>query len=104
MKIPEAASVYLPRPSTAKLKIPPHIIEVQRPQSAINMMLIGTCATPNEISLLNTGILTIVVIGQIKARIMNRIPTPDATVSIALLVNLPPKEAPTRRPINIRNQ
>jgi len=80
------------------------MIEVQRPQSAINMMLIGTCATPNEMSLLNTGMLTIVVIGQIKARIINRMPTPDATVSMALLVNLAPREAPTRRPINIKNQ
>ena len=33
IKIPEAIAVYLPRPSTAMLKIPPHITEVQRPTS-----------------------------------------------------------------------
>ena len=42
MKIPEADSVYLPRPSTARLKMTPHITEVQRPQRTRKRQLSGT--------------------------------------------------------------
>ena len=44
MNIPEAFSVYFPRPSTAKLKIPPHITEVHNPTNTNNAALIGTWA------------------------------------------------------------
>ena len=42
IKRPEAAAVYLPKPSTARLKMPPHITDVQRPQSTINRHFTGT--------------------------------------------------------------
>ena len=41
MKIQEAASVYLPNPSTDKLNIPPHIKDVHRPHAAINIHFTG---------------------------------------------------------------
>ena len=40
--MPEAIAVYLPRPSTAMLKIAPHITEVQRPTSNMAKMPTGT--------------------------------------------------------------
>ena len=55
MKIPEALSVYLPRPSTAKLKMPPHMTDVQRPHNTNNAALTGTCAMPKPSVPLNTG-------------------------------------------------
>ena len=41
MKIPEAAAVYLPSPSVERLKIEPHMMEVQRPQRVRNSRLRG---------------------------------------------------------------
>ncbi len=41
MKMPDACSVYLPRPSTARLKMPPHISEVHNPQSIRKIALNG---------------------------------------------------------------
>ena len=104
MKMPEAAAVYLPRPSTARLKMPPHITEVHRPQSTKNMMLIGTSTTPNEMSLLNTGIETVVLIGARMAISTNASPNDATVASIFLLDTLAATEAPARRPTSIRNQ
>ena len=42
MKMPEAISLYLPRPSVQRLKIAPHMIEVQIPQAAMKTHLRGT--------------------------------------------------------------
>ena len=65
MKIPEAIAVYLPSPSTARLKIPPHMIDVQSPQSAKNMIPTGTVSIPKPMLAppLNTGIATVVALG-----------------------------------------
>lgn len=48
MNRPEAAARYLPNPSTAKLKIPPHMMEVHRPTSTRYIALMGTSANPKE--------------------------------------------------------
>ena len=48
MKRPEAIEVYLPSPSTARLKIAPHITEVQSPQRMKNITPIGISARENE--------------------------------------------------------
>ena len=97
MKIPEAAAVYLPKPSTAKLKIPPHMMEVHKPQRAMNMIPTGTSTIPKEISDKNTGILTLVVAGAKIAIKIKIIPTVAADDNIALLEILAPKEAPNKR-------
>ena len=60
MKMPDAAAVCLPKPSTARLKIAPHITDVQSPQSIKSSIFTGTSAMPKDISYLNTGIFTIV--------------------------------------------
>ena len=104
MKMPEAAEVYLPSPSTARLKMPPHITEVHRPQRTSSMMLTGTCAMPNEMSLWKTGMLTTALTGQSMAQMTSR-QAADATVeSIALGETLAPSRPPAKRPMSIRNQ
>src|SRR5574344_1210522 len=104
MKIPDAVAVYLPSPSTARLKIPPHITEVQRPHNTRNITPMGTSAKPNEISDWNTGIDTFVSRGpKIPSNTKIR-PTVDATANIALLETFAARLAPATRPINIRNQ
>lgn len=42
MKRPDALAVYLPRPSVARLKMPPHMTEVHRPQSRRKRHFMGT--------------------------------------------------------------
>ena len=104
IKIPEAAAVYLPNPSVAKLKIPPHITEVQSPQRVKNMTLEGTSASPKEIFLLKTGIFTTTSVGKKIANNTNNKPKEATKESITLLENLAPKAPPTNRPTNIKNQ
>src|SRR5690554_756104 len=108
MKIPEAAGVYLPKPSTARLNILPHIIEVQRPTRTKNSALIGTSAKPNESApaadLCNTGNSTKLVVGENIAAKTNTNPTNESVESMVLLETLLPNDAPTSLPISIRNQ
>ena len=106
MKIPEAFSVYLPNPSTARLKIPPHMMDVQSPTNARNIALTGTCTSPNIPSelFLNTGIFTIESVGANMAEITRIIPMAEAVPNIALAEILLPILAPIRRPTNISNQ
>ena len=101
-----AFSVYLPNPSTARLKIPPHITEVQRPTSTSNIALIGTFTNPNKPSalFLNTGIFTIVSVEDKMAPNTNAMPIAETVVSIAFADTLAPTAAPTRRPMSIKNQ
>ena len=42
MKAPEAMAVYLPSPSVARLKMPPHITLAHRPTSRKQKMPTGT--------------------------------------------------------------
>ena len=48
IKIPDAAAVYFPNPSTARLKMPPHITEVHNPQRIRNMTFIGIMTVSSE--------------------------------------------------------
>ena len=103
MKIPEAFSVYLPSPSTARLKMPPHMTEVQRPISTSSAALTGTFTSPKPAEPLKTGRLTATSGANIAPSVSNR-PTEETTVSILLADTLLPMAAPSRRPISIRNQ
>ncbi len=106
--MPDAAAKYLPNPSTARLKIPPHIIEVHNPTNTKNIAFIGTSAKPNVsipvAVLCITGKSTIVEVGKNIAASTNIKPTKEATVNIVLLETLPPIEAPINLPTNISNQ
>ena len=44
MNSPEAVAVYFPSPSVARLKITPHMTEVQIPQRMMNSTFTGTSA------------------------------------------------------------
>ena len=65
------------------------MIEVQSPQSAIHITLTGTASNPNDrlAPLLNTGMLTTLLNGVIKAMPIKINPRIDATVNMALLLN-----------------
>ena len=104
IKIPEAASVYLPSPSTARLKIPPHITEVHNPQRIKKATFNGTLAIPNQISLKNTGIPTVVSAGLKIDSNTNTAAKEAVAPNIALLEILAPNAPPNRRPISIKNQ
>ncbi len=104
MKIPDAISVYFPKPSTARLKIPPHITEVHSPHRIKNIILIGTETKPKEMSDLNTGMLTFIPSGTKIASVTKIKPNEEATINITFEEILPPIEAPTNRPISIKNQ
>ena len=103
MKIPEPIEVYLPRPSTARLKIVPHITEVQRPQRVKKITPTGTSTIPNPVPV-NTGIAPITSVGA-KMPTSTKISASEATnESCTLLEILPPSRPPSRRPHIIRNQ
>ena len=68
------------------------------------MIPIGTSARPNEISDLNTGMLTVVDSGRKIASRISRMPSEETNVSMDLLENFAPSDAPVKRPISIRNQ
>ena len=55
MKIPDAAAVYLPNPSVARLKIEDHITDVHKPQRTSRSAATGTVVIWND-SPVNTGI------------------------------------------------
>ena len=95
MKMPEAAAVYLPRPSTARLKMAPHMIEVQKPQRIIR---------PRASGILEALMVTATDSGTKIAAIRSTMATEAITPSIILLLTLEPTDAPTRRPISIQSQ
>src|SRR5690554_2461671 len=103
IKIPDAALVYFPSPSTARLKILPHIIDVHNPQTTSKSALKGTTVNENE-DPVNTGIDVVTVFGVSMAAIINIIASPDTVESITLLDTLPPTSPPMKRPTSIRNQ
>ncbi len=105
IKIPEAFSVNLPKPSTARLNIPPHITEVHRPINTKRAALRGTCSNPiKAASPVKTGILTVSEAGEnIAARVSTK-PAEDTVVNIDLAETLLAITAPTKRPTNISNQ
>ena len=104
MKMPEAASVYLPRPSTERLKMPPHMMEVHKPHAAMNIHLIGIgfstdCFTP----LIVSSALTLKVeLSGIKIPINKRIIARlDTKVNCVLVEILPESALELARPTNI---
>ena len=101
--MPDAAAVYLPSPSTARLKIAPHMTEVQRPQRMSRRILTGTASMPKDMSDLNTGILTIDC-GRSMALMTSSAAMVVVAMSIVLLDIYPPIEAPMNRPTSMRNQ
>ena len=98
MKMPEAASVYLPRPSTERLKMPPHMMEVHRPQRAMSTLLVGTgCSLMNE--------RVIVLLSGMKMLMMSsRMATADTSDNWVRVDTLPEMKLEQKRPIIIRNQ
>ena len=104
MKIPEAWAVYLPRPSTARLKIPPHITEVQRPQSTRNIALAGTSAIEKPSAALYAGIEIRMLAGRRIAMAIRTMAVIDTTMSCTRLDTLPEMTLDTRRPTSMRSQ
>ena len=100
MKIPDAAFVYLPRPSTAKLNILPHIMEVQSPQSTNNNALTGTFVIAKE-EPVNTGIKVVTVFGDNMAITINKMASDDRGQHYRLEI-FPPTKLPIKRPMSIR--
>lgn len=103
MKIPEAAAVYFPSPSVAKLKIDVHMMEVQRPQSTKRTAAIGTTTVLKD-EPEKTGIETVTVFPKKIAKTINTIATEVAIVIIALLETLFAMKLEQKRPTSIRNQ
>ena len=95
MKIPEAASVYLPRPSTERLKMPPHMIDVQRPQAAMKNTFIGTA-----LPLMVTATLS----GRKMAMSSRMMATVDTQVICVFVLTLPEISVEEKRPMSIMNQ
>ena len=65
------------------------------------MMLTGTCAMPNEMSLWKTGMLTTALTGQSMAQTTSRQAAVATVESIALGETLAPSRPPAKRPTSI---
>ena len=103
MKIPEAFSVYLPRPSVARLKMQPHMIEVQRPIRTRNTVKRGTLFTAKEPLL--KPIMETPFWGLTNMEMStNTIPTQETVSSCARLEILPLMKPEVRRPTSINSQ
>ena len=94
MKMPEPIGTYLPRPSAAMLKMPPHITDVMRPQSAMKHMASGNWI-PKRLIIFN-GVYIVASI--------NAIPSTEHTVICAREETFAPTAPPSRRPIIMQNQ
>ena len=95
MKMPEACSLYLPRPSTARLKMAPHMMEVQIPQTARKMHFIGT-AEPLMVMLTLSG--------RKMAMSSRRMASEDTKIICVRVLTLPLMKLLRKRPTIIRNQ
>ena len=73
--MPEAAAVYFPNPSTARLNMPPHIMEVHNPHKTTKTILIGT-------SVFKTGKVMVEVIGEKIANKINIKPKSETVIKI----------------------
>ena len=104
MKSPEARDVYLPSPSTARLKIAPHITDVHRPQRMKNITPIGIASSEKLSWDVIAGNLTVVESPRMMPRRTNMMATEPTTESIALLDTFPPIAPPIKRPQSMRNQ
>ena len=100
MKIPDAAAVYLPSPSVARLKMLVHMTEVHSPHRTRSMALMGTVAILNPVPV-NTGIATVLVLSSIMAARMSTMPTAVTTMVIVLLDTLLAIALPMMRPTSM---
>ena len=103
MKIPEACSVYLPRPSTARLKILPHINDVQRPHNTRNSASSGTSRMMNS-PLMKPGMVTRTVDGIRIAASTSTMAISDTAVSCLRVDTFELMAELTRRPTSISSQ
>ena len=105
MKAPEAMEVYLPKPSTAILNIPPHITEVHNPTRINATMATGISAVMKVNEAQSTpGILTIHCSGR---KIPNVTSTRVSIDTAAICVRLEIFSAtnpPNKRPTSINSQ
>ena len=101
IKIPEACAVYLPKPSTARLKIPPHIMDVHKPQSTKNRALTGTEAISNPFSTLYPGIETVISFGVKIAINIKQIAVAETTINCVRVATLPLMTLLAERPTNM---
>ena len=102
MKIPLAIAVKRPRPSTARLKIAPHITEVQRPTRRKANVPSGICCQTTFNSPQSTpGKLTVLALGANIPKSTSRRVAIVTVVTIVRLLTLLPILAPTKRPTSI---
>ena len=83
------------------------MMEVHKPTKTRNMAFMGTCANPKDkapAEFFNTGSEISVVVGETIANTTKNNATAEPKVSMILLDTLLPMDAPTKRPISIRNQ
>ena len=103
MKIPDAFAVYFPRPSVARLKIPPHITDVQRPQRKMNTQDNGTLASVMVIN--PKSRLSVVSILPVNmAATIRTIPTEDTVISWVRVDTFPEIAVLVARPTSISSQ
>ena len=103
MKIPDAAAVYLPNPSVARLKIEDHITDVHKPQRTSRSAATGTVVIWND-SPVNTGISIVVDLPKTIAATTRIIPTHDVVTIIVLLDTRFAMKPAVKRPTSIKNQ
>ena len=101
--MPLAFSVYLPRPSVARLKIDDHMMEVQRPQSTKRIAPRGKVTTW-KLEPVNTGSEPVMVFGRNMARRMRIMAVPVVVNIMARLETLEAMKLEMRRPTSIKNQ
>ena len=105
MNIPLAIAVYFPSPSTARLKMPPHITLVHRPTNTKAKMLTGTSVQIRlRLAQSTPGTLVVMDAGANMPKRIRMMLIVAAVVIIARLETLPPIAPPIKRPTSIINQ
>ena len=103
MKMPEAAAVYLPRPSVARLKMQLHITDVHKPHNTSNNALRGTsCISKAEP--VNNGMVVVWSLPTNMAPRMSNMPSEVTTTIMVRDDTLLAIAPPTMRPTSISNQ
>ena len=95
MNRPEAAAVNLPRPSVARLKITPHMTDVQMPHRMMSSTLTGTSA-PWRVILTSSGMKM--------ATRSNRMASDDVQMSCERGETLPEIRELLKRPTSMSSQ
>ena len=103
MNAPEARAVAEPSPSTARLKIVPHMTEVQSPQRTRRRAESGTWTIPKP-EPVNTGIEVLTPAGTNIATSMRAAATAAAQLNWVRLEITPLMKLDTKRPMSMRNQ